>query len=453
MNNFEALFGTDLNGDGGLGVVEDNGSHQLSVNASGAYQIGDGVAAPVVVKNSGSDVGPSTLAGWTALQAEATATGFSVLWNHTDGRYIVWETDTAGNYQASRTLSETALNEIEAVFATDLNGDGGIAVIEDNGAFQLSISETGAYQFSDGNGAPVVLKNGGADIGPDSLAGWSAVQTEATDTGFEVLWSHTDGRNIVWETDAAGNYQGSRSLSETALNEIEAVFAADLNGDGGIAVIEDNGDFQLSISETGAYQFSDDNGAPVVLKNGGADIGPDSLAGWTALQAEVTTTGFSVLWNHTDGRYIVWETDAAGNYQGSKSLSETALNESEILFAADLNGDGGIAVIEDNGAIQLSIDENGAYQFSDGIDASVVLTNGGSDIGPSSLAGWSALQAEATATGFSVLWNNIDGRYVVWQTDEQGSFESSYSLPETSLGTVETLFSADLDGDGGIGLV
>ena len=48
-----------------------------------------------------SDVGPGTLSGWSAIQAEATATGFSVLWNHTDGRYVIWETDAAGVYQTS----------------------------------------------------------------------------------------------------------------------------------------------------------------------------------------------------------------------------------------------------------------------------------------------------------------------------------------------------------------
>ncbi|MEM7633293.1 MAG: CAP domain-containing protein [Pseudomonadota bacterium] len=453
LTNIEALFGADLDGDGGLGVVEDNGAFMLSVNASGAYQIGDGVSAPVVIKNGEADIGPASLVGWSALQAEATATGFAVLWHHTDGRYIVWELDAAGDYQESRLLSDAELNEMEAVFSTDLNGDGGIAVIEDDGAFQLSISNTGAYQFSDGNGAPVVLKNGGTDIGPDSLAGWSAVQADATDTGFAVLWQHTDGRNIVWETDASGNYQASNVPSDAALNEIEAVFGVDLNGDGGIAVIENNGDTELSISDTGAYQFSDGVSAPVGLKNAGADIGPDSLAGWTALQAEATATGFSVLWQHANGNHVVWDTDAAGNFQASRSLSESGLNEIELLFETDLNGDGGIAIVEDNGAIELSIDENGAYQFNDGISASIVLTNGGSDIGPSSMAGWSALQAEATASGFSVLWNHNDGRYVVWETDTQGSYEASFSVAENALSSIETLFQADLDGDGGVGLV
>ena len=50
LNEIESLFAVDLNGDGRIGVIEDNGAHQLGVNAEGAYQISNGVDTPVVLK-------------------------------------------------------------------------------------------------------------------------------------------------------------------------------------------------------------------------------------------------------------------------------------------------------------------------------------------------------------------------------------------------------------------
>ena len=44
-----------------LGLIEDNGAYQLSVNETGMYQISNGVGTPVVLKINTSDVGPRTL--------------------------------------------------------------------------------------------------------------------------------------------------------------------------------------------------------------------------------------------------------------------------------------------------------------------------------------------------------------------------------------------------------
>ena len=70
----------------------------LSISEFGAYQVGNGVGTPVNLKLNSLDVSPTTFDGWSALQAEATATGFTVLWQAPDGSYTVWQTDAAGNY-------------------------------------------------------------------------------------------------------------------------------------------------------------------------------------------------------------------------------------------------------------------------------------------------------------------------------------------------------------------
>ncbi|MEP6335911.1 MAG: VCBS domain-containing protein [Anderseniella sp.] len=455
LTELETLFAADLDGDGrvGVGVIEDNGALQLATNTSGAYQVNDGEGTPVVLKYNGADVGPASFAGWSAIQAEATATGLKVLWRHEDGGYGVWETDAAGAYESSYGLQESELTELETLFAADLDGDGAVGVIEDNGALRLALNTGGAYQVSDGVGTPVVLKYNGADVGPASFAGWSAIQAEATATGLTVLWHHEDGGYGVWETDAAGVYESSYGLQESELTELETLFAADLDGDGGVGVIGNNGALQLALNPGGAYQVSDGAGTPVVLKYNGADVGPASFAGWSAVQAEATATGMKVVWHHDDGMYLVWETDAAGIYEGSYNLQEADVTELETLFAADLDGDGGVGVIEDSGAFQLAINTGGAYQVSNGDGSPVVLEYNNADVGPNTLAGWSAVQAEATDSGFVVLWNHDDDSYGVWETDLTGAYENSYAVPESQLTGLETLFAADLNGDGGIGLV
>ena len=93
-----------------------------------------------------------------------------------------------------------------------------------------------------------------------------------------------------------------------------------------------------------------------ILKVGSTEVGPTTFAGWAALQAEASDAGFAVLWQDPNGGYAVWQTDATGSYVSSYSLQASELIGLETLFAADLNDDGAIGVIEDNGAYQLSCD-------------------------------------------------------------------------------------------------
>ncbi|MGI9351905.1 MAG: hypothetical protein ACR2O3_10110, partial [Rhizobiaceae bacterium] len=63
-------------------------------------------------------------------------------------------------------------------------------------------------------------------------AGWSALQVEAAEGGFAVLWQGPNDVYTVWQTDATGAYLSSSSHSSADLVELEPVFVADLDGDG-----------------------------------------------------------------------------------------------------------------------------------------------------------------------------------------------------------------------------
>ncbi|MEO1159081.1 MAG: hypothetical protein AAFW74_01335, partial [Pseudomonadota bacterium] len=250
----------------------------------------------------------------------------------------------------------------------------------------------------------------------------------------------------------------SSSQSLASLGELEALFAADLDGDGTIGTveaIEDNGDYQLSVTPGNVYEISNGIDSPVTLTHSGADVGPARYAGWTALQAEATDTGFAVLWQGPNDAYSLWQTDANGAYLSSSSQSLASLGELEQVFAADLDGNGQIGTfetIEENGDYQLSVTPANAYEISDGDSTSVTLTQGATSVGPTRYAGWSALQAEATDSGFAVLWQGPNDIYNVWQTDANGAYQSSSTHSSDDLVELEALFAADLDGDGTIGV-
>ena len=164
-------------------------------------------------------------------------------------------------------------------------GTFGPQTIEHNGATQLLVSQTNAYQFSDGVNAPITLTQTGADIGPDSFSGWSAIQAEATDTGFSVLWNHTDGRYIIWETDAAGVYITSSVVEAAELPGLEPLFSADLDNDG---FIDGEAAPQLHSGTYGSLTVDAAGNWSYTLDNANADV--QALAAGTTLTDTVTVS-------------------------------------------------------------------------------------------------------------------------------------------------------------------
>jgi hypothetical protein len=76
------------------------------------------------------------------------------------------------------------------------------------------------------------------------------------------------------------------------------------------------------------------NGAPVILGS----------AGYYPIAAVATSTGYDVAWSWPGYGYTVWSTDANGNYTGNLigwvAGNTQTIRNYEIIFAADLNGDG-----------------------------------------------------------------------------------------------------------------
>lgn len=132
-------------------------------------------------------------------------------------------------------------------------------------------------------------------------------------------------------------------------------FQQDLKGDGVIGVplpagtaIETSG--STSLVQVGKnFLLQPASGSAVELTYGGSPVVDgefsDSGSPWKPIAAEKTETGFEMAWKVASAdRYMVWCTDASGNYLSSPfntmSGSSATLESFETSFRQDLNGDG-----------------------------------------------------------------------------------------------------------------
>ena len=214
-----------------------------------------------------SDIHGRRICGaWTAIGAEATASGYEVAWKlAARHQYTVWNTDANGNVttQAERDVSGTsaALETLETSFHQDLNGE--------------RRWRTGRNQFPcrmlgfDGTGADrnqvlprsgcrrhwPELKYDGTAFTAREWGGWTPIGAEATATGYEVAWKLGTDTYTVWNTDANGNITtdvNGVSGTSAALKTLETSFHQDLNGDGVIdsssSIIEASGSLTVGLS-------------------------------------------------------------------------------------------------------------------------------------------------------------------------------------------------------------
>ena len=122
----------------------------------------------------------------------------------------MWKTGQTG--PAITTASGAQLSEL---FSNDIN------VVENNGTRQLGVNGDGAYQINNGGRHSCHPEGRHYPGWSATFAGWAALQAEATDAGFAVLWQDPNGGYAVWQTDAAGSYVSSYSLQASELIGLE----------------------------------------------------------------------------------------------------------------------------------------------------------------------------------------------------------------------------------------
>jgi hypothetical protein len=196
------------------------------------------------LKLMGVSVTAGQFGAWTPLGAEETASGYQVAWKFDSAdQYLVWNTDSNGNYTGDATLivhaADLAIQQAELTFQQDLNGDthtGPVTTtIETAGSTDL-VQIANQFFLEEGGTGPS-LKQGGAAVTAGQFADWTPIGTEKTASGYQVAWQFgDDDQYLVWNTDNNGNFTGNATAvvqgSDPTLEALETVFQQDLNDDG-----------------------------------------------------------------------------------------------------------------------------------------------------------------------------------------------------------------------------
>lgn len=241
LQTLEAGFRQDLNGDGSIlsrATIEATGSTALAEIANNyLLSPADGSLGPSV-KYGGASVTAGQFGGWAPIAAERTGSGYQVAWKMGADQYILWFTDSSGNWLAQGTAVSgggSALQSLEPAFRQDLNGDGTIGLhatlMESFGATALSqLADT--YLVSGTS-----LKFAGAPVTAGQFGAWTPIAAEQLDGGYAVAWKMGADRYILWTTDGGGNWLSQSAVlsgESAAVVSREADFHQDLNGDGTI---------------------------------------------------------------------------------------------------------------------------------------------------------------------------------------------------------------------------
>ena len=166
LEALEVSFQQDLNGDRTIGVppsvIEAFGTTRLDL-AGSSYSLDpvSGGAGPSL-KSHGVPVLPGQFGAFAPIGAEQTASGYVVAWKVAGSdQYIVWNTDSGGNYISDGGVlsgASQALQAAEISLHQDLNGDGIIGVpptvIEAIGSTRLDLAGS-TYSLDPVTGGPV----------------------------------------------------------------------------------------------------------------------------------------------------------------------------------------------------------------------------------------------------------------------------------------------------------
>ena len=130
----EAAFQQDLNGNGHIGptttTIENFGATRLD-EVGNQFFLHDAEGAGPSLKYLGTAFTEGQFVAWEPIAAEQIAGGYLVAWkNGAADEYVVWSTDSGGNYNGNATGyvagASLSLQALETTFQQDLNRDGTI---------------------------------------------------------------------------------------------------------------------------------------------------------------------------------------------------------------------------------------------------------------------------------------------------------------------------------------
>ena len=367
----------------------------------------------------------------------------------------------------------------KTTFGEDLNGDGttgpSVTQIATNGVTELDAVANQFELNSPGETTgPFVELNGSPVTNTQFPAGWTPVGAVQTATGYEVAFGDGKGDFVVWNTDGNGNFTSAATGVSVLLANSNELAGLEANfGDGkftGATVgpakansIADNGTTTLN-SVGNLYELTSDatGTGPLLELNGSVVTQGQFPAGWTPVGALWTGDGYEVAFGDGKGDFVVWNTDANGNFTSAATGATVLPSSSTELAAVEANfGDGTFTGSKVGPAKATSLADNtvttlnsvgNLYELtSDATGTGPLLEFNGSVVTSGQFGGgspgWTPLAAIQTGNGYEVAWGDVAlNEYTVWNVGLNGNYTSSATgilsgtTSATELGGIETNF-------------
>jgi hypothetical protein len=463
----ETNLNTDLDGDGTNGLtfapIRTIGTVALG-NWQQGYALKVGSGNPIVITYAGLNASANSPgAGWSAIAAAASATDYGLFFKNTNGGYALWVLNGSGEFTAGQLLSTIELLKAESILNTDFDGDGtnGLTFTPTRtiGTVALGNWQQG-YALKVGSGNPIPITYAGLNASANSPgAGWSAIAAAASATGYDLYFKNTSGSYAAWNLDSNGVYTAGKFLPIVELLKAEMNLNTDFDGDGtnGLTFTPTRtiGSVALGNWQQG-YALKVGSGNPIPITYAGINAsGTSPGAGWSAIAAAASATGYDLYFKNTSGSYAAWNLDSNGVYTAGKFLPIVELLKAEMNLNTDFDGDGtnGLTFTPTRtiGSVALGNWQQG-YALKVGSGNPIPITYAGINASANSPgAGWSAIAAAASATGYDLYFKNTNGSYATWNLDSNGVYTAGKFLSTVEVVAEEVFIQADLTGDGQIG--
>ena len=328
-----------------------------------------------------------------------------------------------------------ALNSVSDVLWNSADGQVQVRSVNSDGS-QTTLNTFGPYTDAGDQGVP------------GNMALWKAIAIARVPDGtLRLLWQHPDGRVMLWRLDASGAL-----LSITGFGPYSD--AGDVGVPGNTALWQAVG---LSVSADGlTHLFWDHPDGRAMLWSVNADdtftviggygpytdAGDVGVAGNTAVWhgttlAEAPDGSLRLLWNHPDGRVMLWSVNGAGaftvlaGYGPYTDAGDAGVPNNTALWKSigvQVGADGLTHLLwdhPDGRAMLWNVNPDGAF--------TVIAGYGPYTDAPTGSSLWQAIGLALTPANLPyVLWSNPDNRSVLWNVGADGTVNYSGVFEATS---------------------
>jgi FG-GAP-like repeat/IPT/TIG domain len=357
----------------------------------------------------------------TSFSLNSLAFNFTVLSSFSPGLF--------GKQDTITTIADGAVS----VYAADLDGDGDMDILSAS-RYDSKI----AWYKNDGDG----VYNSQPNISTTVAGALSVYAADLDGDGdMDVLSAAFDQSKIAWfeNTDGAGGFGPQQDIATGVLGA-NTVYAADLDGDGDMDVLSAS-PFDNKI----AWYENDGAGGFTVPTT--SSITTSAVAVKDVYAADLDGDGnMDVLSASRDDDKVAWyKNDGSGGFTTQPAITTTA-DGANAVYAADLDGDGDLDVLS---ASQW--DNKIAWYENDGSGGFTIPSSSMITIGINRAISVYASDLDGDGD-MDVLSASFDDDKIAWyMNDGAGGFTAPLSSTITTAANgAQSVFAADLDGDGDI---